>query len=811
MFDSEFGRFTADGREYLVSRIDTPRPWLNYLSNDEYGVCLSQNGYGYSFYRAAFDIRVTYIDIFGYVPSHPQTGKFVYLHDAGSGRSWSLAPLGLPEAERYRGFGCRQGLGYTVISAEREGIAGELAVFVPRRDPVELWRIRLANRSGRTRRIRFFPYVETAMKCASGITDVLTFTRGGWRADLGAAVIRMTNTTSPFTYDAFMGGDYPARGWDCRRESFLGTARGIENPLVPELGRCADSSVSAEQMCMVVAGELTLRPGEARSVHVVVGVSRKDADIRRLKRRYTARGAWERELAAVGRRWDGIIAQSRVESPSPLFDLQANVWLKYQNHVTSRWCRGSDKGYRDVLQDIMGFAAADPAWTRRWLRETLGQMYASGLCPRCYSHFGGGDDLRLHRDSPLWIPLTLDEYLRQSGDLAFLKEVVPFKDGGRATVWEHVRRGLGRLYAERGQGGLCKIGDGDWNDSLNEVALKGRGVSAWLTIGTIHAMRVARGIAVEIGDAGTARLLARRIAELDRAVNRSAWDGDWYLYAIDDAGRRIGSRANREGRIHLNCQTWAVFAGVARGARLKKVLATIDRRLGTRYGPVLMHPAYTRYQKGIGKVSGKNPGTAENGPVYMHGAAFKILADCWLGRGDAAYDTFERVLPQSRWNTPAWHGGEPFASHRYLIGPGCPERFGQSSYPWFCAWQAWMLVVAPQWMAGVRPGYRHLVIDPCIPRKWKHLKLTRRWRGASYEVEVRNPRGVCSGVAELYFDGQRVTGNSVPAPRRAGERHRVLAILGPGGSRPAPGERPTGSRRSPRRRSRPSPAPGSGC
>ncbi len=784
MFDSQFGRFFPDGREYVVSRIDTPRPWLNFLSNDEYGVCISQNGYGYSYYLAAFDIRVTYIDIFGYVPTHPQTGKFVYLHDAKSGRNWSLAPLGMAGLDQYSGFQCRQGLGYTTISAEREGILGELTVFVPRQDPVEMWQVRLVNKSGRTRRLRFFPYVEMSMKCASGNTDVLTFTRGTFRKDLGAAVMRMTNTTSPFMYDAFMCGDYPAKGWDCRRESFLGAARGIENPLVPETGKCANSSVSAEQMCTVVAGDIVLRPGEEKCVHVVVGVSRKDADIRRLRKKYTARGAWERELLAVQRHWNGLLARSRVESPSELFDLHANVWLKHQNHVTSRWCRGSDKGYRDVLQDIMGFAAMDPAWTKHWLRETVKQMYSSGLCPRCYSHFGGGDDLRLHRDSPLWVPLTLDEYLRQTGNFAFLKEVVPFKDKGRGTVWEHVLRGLERLWSERGQGGLCKIGDGDWNDSLNEVALKGRGVSAWLTIGTIYAMQVARRIAEAAGDDKNAKLLARRAAELDRVVNKAAWDGDWYLYAIDDDGQRIGSRINREGKIHLNCQTWAIFAGVARGERLKRTLATIDRRLGTRYGPILMHPAYTGYRKGIGKVSGKNPGTAENGPMYMHGAAFKILADCVAGRGDAAYETFERVLPQSRWNTPEWHGGEPFGSHRYLIGPGCPEREGQSSYPWFCAWQAWMMVLAPQWMAGVRPGYRHLVIDPCVPRKWKGLKLTREWRGATYEVEVRNPKGVSAGVAELYFDGQRVAGNRVPAPQRRGERHKVLAVLGPGGSRP---------------------------
>jgi cellobiose phosphorylase len=782
MFDSQFGFFTADGREYVTNRVDTPRPWLNFLTNDVYGVCLSQNGFGYSFYRAAMDVKVSYIDIFGYVPTHPQTGKFVYLHDAKSKKSWSLAPMS-PD-DPHTSFQCRHGLGYQIISAENEGIAAELACFVPRQDPVEMWEIRLRNNTRRKRTLRFFPYVELGMTCSSSHTDVLTFTRGGYEPKLGAAVMRMTNSTSPFTYDAFMCGDYRVKSHDCRRESFLGTGHTIRDPQVPRRGKCTGSSVSAEQMCFVLGGEVTLNPGEEKVAHVVMGASHRDADVRRLKRKYTVRGAWERELAKVQKYWNRVLENPQVKSPAPLFDLQMNTWTKYQSYFTSRWVRGSDKGYRDVLQDVMGYNAIEPQWCAHWLLESLKNMFSSGLCPRCYNHYGGSDDLRLHRDSPMWIPLVLEQYLTETGDFKLLKKRLPYRDKGSGTVWDHVMRGLERLWSERGKNGLCLIGDGDWNDSLDEVALEGRGQTAWLTIATIYAMRVARDIAKAAGLKKDAAKLARRIKELDRVVNRTAWDGDWYVYAIDDNGKKIGSRRNSQGKIHLNCQTWAVFAGVARRKRLEKVLKTIDRRLDTRYGPLLMHPAYTKYTKGIGKVSAKNPGMAENAPMYMHGAAFKMLADCMLGRGDQALDTFERVLPQSRHSSPEHHGGEPFASHRYLIGPGCPEREGQSAYSWFCAWQAWTMVVGHQWIAGVRPGHHQLLIDPCIPKKWKGLKVHRKWRGATYQIEIRNPRRASAGVTELYLDGELLPGNAIPAPRRKRERHRVLAILGPGGSRP---------------------------
>ncbi len=772
-----YGCFSEDGREYIATRLDTPRPWLHFMSNDEYGMGHTQNGFGYSFYKSAFDVKVSYTDIFGYVPTHPQTGKFVYLHDADSGRAWSLAPLSVKD--KHKNFQCRYGLGYQTISASHQGIEGELSFLVPRAGPVELWRIRLRNVTNRKRRIRFFPYVELAMGCDSKNTDVLTFTRGGFDRKLDTAVMRMTNSTSPFTYDAFMLGDYPVQGFDCRRDSFLGVARGIQDPLAPEQGACANSSVSAEPMCLVMAGELTLKPGEEKTTHVVMGVSRKPSDISRWRKRYAAPGAWDREMRKVNAYWDDAVGRVSVDSPSALFDLQMNVWIKYQNYVTSRWVRGNDKGYRDVLQDVMGYTVMDPAWCRHWLSESLKAMFASGLCPRCFNHYGGSDDLRLHRDSPAWIPLTLDQYLRETGDFDLLQERLPFRDEGEGSVWDHVLRGLNRLWSERGRDGLCKIGDGDWNDSLDEVAPEGRGQSAWLTIATVYAMRVTAGIARAAGLSKDAALLTRRATRLSKIVNAKAWDGNWYIYAIDDHGRPIGSRANRQGKIHLNCQTWAVFSGVAAdGGRLKQVLATIDKRLATPYGPLLMHPAYTGYVRGIGKVSAKNPGMAENGPMYMHGAAFKIMADCTLGRGDEAFDTFQRVLPQSPWNKPAWHGGEPFASHRYLIGPGCQERFGQAAYPWFCAWQAWMMGIGFERMAGVRPSYRELIVDPCLPRTWRRLRVTRHWRGAVYEIEIRNPHGAQSGVAELYCDGRKLSGNAVPAPSRPGERHTVRAVMG---------------------------------
>ena len=252
--------------------------------------------------------------------------------------------------------------------------------------------------------------------------------------------------------------------------------------------------------------------------------------------------------------------------------------------------------------------------------------------------------------------------------MTLLDEVVPFMDHGQASVFEHAMIALRGLFHDRGEHGLCLIGDGDWNDSLNEIALEGKGQSAWLTIATVYAMRVLEEIARAAGRTGEADELKQMSAELSDQVNRTAWDGRWYIYAINDHGQPVGSDRNTEGKIHLNSQTWAIFAGVATGERLASVLNVIDNDLDTRWGQVLIHPAYTAYVRGIGKVSGKNPGMAENGPVYSHGIAFKMLADYAIGRGDKAFESYMKLCPAAADKDPRC------VLRRAVHRPSLPDR-----------------------------------------------------------------------------------------------------------------------------------------
>ena len=778
----EFGHFAESAEEFVITRFDTPRPWMNVLFNDEYGLFFSQTGLGYSFYRYVLDIPVTCVDIFTYVPQWPRDGKFVFLRDQETGTFWPLAPM--HSAEGYDHYECRHHPGRSTILTRREGIESALLIFVPRGDPVEIWRLTLRNLSRRPRTIRFFPFQELRLASyGTGATDVFTYTLADYDAQANAIIARNNNSISKLKFGAFMTGDYPVLGYDCRLESFVGRYGRPDEPQVLRQGECANSSVSAERTCTVLAGEVELAPDQAKTVHVLFGIGDTPERVAELRERYLAPGAPESALQAVEDYWSGVIGEQRVETPERAVDVFANVWHKHGCLLTSRYVRGGHKGYRDVLQDVMGVCPLDVPWTRRWLLESLKQMRNDGLCVRGYDPIAGLDDLRWHRDSALWIPLTLSAYLRETGESEILTEEVPYRDGGAGSVWDHVMRGIAKVAAERGAHDLCLIGGGDWNDSLDEVNLAGRGESAWLTVACVHAARTAARIARSVGDAASAEELDALAADLTEAVNANAWDGDWYVYAFADNGQPVGSRLNEEGRIHLNVQTWAIFSGVATPERVERLLQAIDGPMDTDFGPVLVHPAYTRYVRGIGKVSAKNPGHCENGPIYGHAVAFKMLADAVLGRGSKAFESYVRMSALSPRTTQDRFRGEPFAAQRYLVGPGTPEQFGAGWYPYFTATPAWMLMVIYEWLLGVRPWYNGLVIDPVIPSSWREYRVRRPWRGAVYEVHVVNPEGVESGVVELTFDGRTVEGWSLPVAAD-GRVHQVHCRLGRAGARP---------------------------
>jgi len=778
-----YGEFSDDGRTFRITRFDTPRPWMNVLFNDEYGVFFSQTGHGYSFYKSVLSCPVTYVDVFTYVPQWPQTGKFIYFHDADSGAAWSLAPFFADQ--EYDRFECLHTPGISAIESLKGGLRARFQILVPPgSDPVELWTLTLRNEGETERRLRVYPFQELRLSSyMSAATDVFTYALAGFDEETQAIVAHNNNSVSKLKYGTFMIADYPVAGHDCRLDSFVGKCGRLEAPAAAVRGSCSNSSVSAERLCTVLEGDVTLAPGEERTLHLLFGIGSDGDTIREYRERYLAPGRPAEAVAATQAHWQAHYDALHAETPLQGVNCLLNTWYKHGALLTSRFVRGGTKGYRDIVQDIMGMCPLDPQWTRRWLLESLKHQDREGLVIRCYDTIAGREDLRRHRDCALWLPITFSEYVRETGDAAVLDEVVPYRDEGEDTAWRHMTASILRVGRDRGVHDLCLIGDGDWNDSLDEINREGKGESAWLTVACVYAINLMEELAAHTGRTEQIEELGRLREDLVSAVREQAWDGDWYVYGFADDGRAVGSRKDREGQVHLNMQTWSLFSGIAEGERVDKLLRLIDGRMDSRFGPVLIEPAYTRYDPRIGKMSAKNPGHAENGPVYSHGVCFKILADAVFGRGNEAMDSFLKLSPFNPESDQDIYAAAPFAAPRYLVSRANPDQEGAAWYSYFTATPAWMLMVLYQWILGVRPWYDGLLLDPVIPDTWPGFKMSRTWRGATYRIEVRNPDGVCCGVRELRADGAKLEGNRIPI-QSPGTEVSVVCTLGPGGCRP---------------------------
>ena len=249
--NSEFGYFTPDGKEYVVTELQTPKPWLNYISNKKYGLVFSQNGSGFSYYRSVLLQRLTYYSHDSYVPNFPQTGKYIYFRDMESQAYWTLAPLFDVDEKKYESFLCKHGLGYSEIQSRINGIESSFRIFVPieNDDPVEIWTIRVTNKSQQSRKLQMYPFLQWQLNgysSAATFTDKSGYTQAHYLENKNSILVSMSDTECAMQYSTFMSTDYQPDGFDTGLKSFLGVAGNQHDPLNVRRGACSNSVVSCE-------------------------------------------------------------------------------------------------------------------------------------------------------------------------------------------------------------------------------------------------------------------------------------------------------------------------------------------------------------------------------------------------------------------------------------------------------------------------------------------------------------------------------------------------------------------------------------
>ncbi len=751
---STFGSFIHNGEEYCITDMKTPRPWLNYIWNDKFLAGVNQFGGGTGAYGGR---TASYIDPNGKGRCSiiREGGRYFYVKEQDI--IWN--PGWYPVKTELDSYQCTHSIGYSTIEGSKNGLSVKARAFVNDEQPAEIWTVTLKNQTDKTKEFKVYFACDFLLEGYSRYSDYMSYVFGSFEEKHNIVMCYNEAQERPHEwFNAFVASDRKVTGFESSRKAFLGTYGSFENPDSIKMGKLSNSIAACELMVGVLEHTFCLQPGEEVTYHTILGAADSMKTATDIADILFGEGRIERDFQKLVAEKRRLIEENHIDTPDDRINYMANGWVKQQVQLCAEVGRDTGKGFRDQLQDAWAIAAFNPRLARDKIIETLHYQYKDGRCVRGWLPL----DHHIYSDGPVWIAPTVNAYLKETGDISFLDVTVPYLDEGEDTIWGHILTSARYSSGDLGEHGLVLAHDGDWNDSLNGIGTGGKGESVWTSIALCYALRNTAEIAAEVyADTKTAEEMLHREAEMKEAVNRNAWDGDWYLAAINDLGVRVGTHMEAEGKIYLNSQTWAILSEVAEGNRKDKCLKAIDTLLEAEDGSLTLYPAYRGYQSGIGRLSSFVPGIWENGTPYCHGGAFKAVADCMVGRGNEAYRTLSKIIPDSKWNPSSHSTCEPYALTNMYLGPENP-RAGEAILSWITGTAGWVYRLITQYMMGFMPGYNSITLEPCIPSEWKHITFRRVYRGGIYNIEISNPQGNQKGVKSCTLDGRAISGNVLP-------------------------------------------------
>ncbi|MFP4521863.1 MAG: GH36-type glycosyl hydrolase domain-containing protein [Fibrobacterota bacterium] len=765
---SSYGYFTKDGKEFVIDEYKTKLPLINYCWNNNFITAVNQCASG----RGAFMERtMQYMHPVQRCDIIKDENRHFYMHDIESKDIWS--PGWYPVNNKLDEFEARHGLGYSKFNTVFRNIRTKMRVFVPEEMPLEIWTVTLKNEGSVNRKIKFFPFAEFIL---NGYDEYAHYSSSlNSHYDPESFAVNAINGALEGVHDwfgGFVASDIKPAGYDGARTGFIGEYGSVARPEAVLEGSCRNSSAVSEYMVGALEIDFELSPDEEKTVNIAIGATNSAETTRDICRNIFSDGKIEEEYKKLCAKVDKDMSNVRVETPDERINLMFNTWIKREIQLHTEVGTDTGRGFRDVMQSAWGSASYDPEGTRQKIIDCLMNQYADGHTLRGWNPV----DEHHYSDGPVWIPPTINTYLKESGDYGILDEKVKYFDGGEATVWEHLLQAVRHSTEDLGPNGLIKAHFGDWNDSLNWIGIKGSGESVWTSIGMIFAINHTIEIIENVKkDEAVLKEMIERREKLTETVQTKGWDGKWYLQGINDAGEKVGSSENKEGQKYLNSQTWSIMAGIAKGERYESIIDVIDNDLECDYGSMVLTPAYTKKDEGVGRISQITPGLWENGAPYSHGVSFKVLADTVAGRGDKAYSSFKKLLPDNPDNPSTKSGCPPYVLTNMFYGPDHPRK-GEILYSWITGTATWLFRALTQHMIGVRGDYKGILVDPCMPSEWDRARLTYNHKGATYEVEVLNPDGKQTGVKSVTVDGKVIEGNIVP-DFADGRTHKIVVEM----------------------------------
>ena len=750
----KYGHFTEDGLEYVITTPDTPRDWFNFYWNSTYLACTGLSMNGSSLFQNEAGVVTNLIG----KQDMRDDPRWLYIRDNDTGKFWSAGFL--PCYTKHDQFEVRNGLGYSILTSVKNGIRVEFRLFVPRKHSGEIWSITVTNESKKPRNISVFPVSAIMLDGANmpygyvGGLDAFFLPKDNF-----LFFRNRTHTVVNEKYRAFMFADFKVDGWDVSRDYFQGKYKSYNRPERIEMGQLGNSVASAEYLVGALQHNLKLKAGAAKRMNVVLGVVLDEKEARAMKRAYLDSKKIDAELAAIKKENVARLGGLKLMTPDGDFNRLFSVWLKHELYLMADWARFYFKGYRDTCQDSAGMSVINPERALEMLKKALRNQRSDGFCPRAFRvasmDIAAAD--KHYADSPSWISHATDALLSETGDLSILDQVVTYSDQGEGTIWQHNLQAMEFLWNDRGAEGLSLVHYGDWNDLMDKVGVKGKGQGIWMSMALARVLRLVGKIAEWKGDTKLAATCAERFETIKAAILKHGWDGDHFIYSINDDGLRIGTSKSKEAKYFINPQSWAILSGVIDAETYAKIARKIEPIVDTPVGPVHNWPPFTQYNPGIGQLTGTPPGFFTNGNVYCHAAGFKVAADFDAGRADKAFDTFKKILPEEA-------KSEPYAQVNGYVGPAAMRmKHHVSDDPWRTGTVAWNFLNCVDRLLGFRRTLGGFHIQPLIPSIWKQAAYVRPFRGTNFEISiVRCGKGQTPGVT---VNGRAIEGDFIAVPK----------------------------------------------
>ncbi|MCL1866638.1 MAG: N,N'-diacetylchitobiose phosphorylase [Oscillospiraceae bacterium] len=776
-----YGFFDHDNKEYVITRPDTPSAWANYLGSPEYGAIISNNAGGYSFVKSGANGRVSRYRFNSVTTDQP--GRYVYLKDSDSGDYWSASwmPVG-KSTDEYK-TECRHGTAYTNISSEYSNIKTESLYYVPQDKTYEVWRVKVTNNDSKPRKLSVTGYVEFTNEPNYEQDQVnLQYSLFITRTYFKDSFIRQVyneNFADPRKERFFgLSGGQKVDKFCGDRDKFVGAYKGYQNPVGIEKGLNGDLNYCGNS-CGALQSDVVLNAGESKTFVYLLGEKPQD-EAASIIASYADASVCEKELQILKAYWHGKLANLQVKTPDDNFNAMLNTWNAYQCFITFIWSRAASFqycglrngfGYRDTVQDIQGIIHLDPEMALNQIRFMLTAQVTNGagLPLVKYTHNPPNEDKpgdasydtetkhdSYRADDALWLFPTIYKYITETGNIAFLDEVVLYaNDGESGTVYDHLKRAIDFSMNNLGEHGMPAGLHADWNDCLR---LGKKGESTFVAFQLYYAVRNMKQYAEEKGDTEYIKYLDDLFAKLSGIFNKECWNGDRWIRGFTETGNIIGQKGDPEASMWLNPQSWGVISGISSDEQAKASMDSVYRELNTPYGVMVMYPAYAKHGvHGTTLMHCFNNGVKENAGIFSQPQGWVILAESLLGRGDRAYEYWKEAAPATYNDNADLRVIEPYIHGQFIEGRESPFA-GRAHVHWLTGTASTVMVGSVEGILGLRPEMKGLVINPSIPSEWKGFEMCKVFRGKTLNIKVVNPNGAQSGVKSVTVNGNKIDG-----------------------------------------------------